>query len=255
MNSPYAQGFDLTGKVAVITGGASGIGLAVAELFAAQGAQLALLDLSTGVSAVLEHLPGGFERHLAVQTDLSSLPSLQAAVGSVLERFSKVDILVNNAGVALLEDATKLSEAQWDATLDINLKAPFFLAQALGRTMIAHGYGRIVNLASQASVIALERHAAYCASKAGLVSLTQVLAAEWAGHGVTVNAISPTVVETELGKKAWAGEVGEAMKRKIPLGRFGRPEEIAALVLYLVSGHAGLMTGENIVIDGGYSIV
>jgi len=255
MNPPFAQGFDLNGKIAVVTGGASGIGWAIAELFAAQGAQLALLDLSESVHSMLERLPGGTERHLAVQTDLSSLESLTSAVSGVLERFSKVDILVNNAGVALLEEATNLSEAQWDATLSINLKTPFFLAQALGRGMIVHGYGRIVNLASQASVIALERHAAYCASKAGLVSLTQVLAAEWAQHGVTVNAISPTVVETELGKKAWAGEVGEAMKRKIPLGRFGRPEEIAALALYLVSEHAGLMTGENIVIDGGYTIV
>lgn len=255
MNPPFAQGFDLSGKIAVVTGGASGIGWAIAELFAAQGAQLALLDLGDSVQGALERLPGGRERHLALQTDLSSLESLGGAVSEVLERFSRVDILVNNAGVALLEEATSLSEAQWDATLNINLKAPFFLAQALGHGMIAQGYGRIVNLASQASVIALERHAAYCASKAGLVSLTQVLAAEWAQHGITVNAISPTVVETELGKKAWAGEVGEAMKRKIPLGRFGRPEEIAALALYLVSEHAGLMTGENIVIDGGYTIV
>lgn len=255
MNSAYSQAFDLSGQVAVVTGGASGIGWAIAELFAAQGASLALFDLAPKVHSALERLPGGPEQHLAVQTDLSDLPSLEKAVSSVLERFPKVDILVNNAGVALLEEAVSLSEAQWDATLAINLKAPFFLAQALGQVMIAQGKGRIVNLASQASVIALERHAAYCASKAGLVSLTQVLAAEWARFGVTVNAISPTVVETELGKKAWAGEVGEAMKKKIPLGRFGRPEEIAALALYLVSDHAALITGENILIDGGYTIV
>lgn len=255
MNSAYSQAFDLSGQVAVVTGGASGIGWAIAELFAAQGASLALFDLAPKVHSALERLPGGPEQHLAVQTDLSDLPSLEKAVSSVLERFPKVNILVNNAGVALLEEAVSLSEAQWDATLAINLKAPFFLAQALGQVMIAQGKGRIVNLASQASVIALERHAAYCASKAGLVSLTQVLAAEWARFGVTVNAISPTVVETELGKKAWAGEVGEAMKKKIPLGRFGRPEEIAALALYLVSDHAALITGENILIDGGYTIV
>ena len=255
MNTPYSQAFDLSGKVALITGGASGIGWAISELFAAQGASLALLDLTPEVHSALERLPGGPERHFAVQTDLSDTSSLEKAVSSVLEHFPRVDILVNNAGVALLEEAVSLSEAQWDATLAINLKAPFFLAQALGKTMIARGRGRIVNLASQASVIALERHAAYCASKAGLVSLTQVLAAEWARFGVTVNAISPTVVETELGKKAWAGEVGEAMKKKIPLGRFGRPEEIAALALYLVSDHAALITGENILIDGGYTIV
>jgi len=255
MNSAYSQAFDLSGQVAVVTGGASGIGWAISELFAAQGASLALLDLAPNVHSALERLPGGPEQHLAVQTDLSDLSSLEKAVSSVLERFPRVDVLVNNAGVALLEEAVSLSELQWDSTLAINLKAPFFLAQALGKVMIAQGQGRIVNLASQASVIALERHAAYCASKAGLVSLTQVLAAEWARFGVTVNAISPTVVETELGKKAWAGEVGEAMKKKIPLGRFGRPEEIAALALYLVSDHAALITGENILIDGGYTII
>jgi len=255
MNSAYSQAFDLSGQVAVVTGGASGIGWAISELFAAQGASLALLDLAPNVHSALERLSGGPEQHLAVQTDLSDLSSLEKAVSSVLERFPRVDVLVNNAGVALLEEAVSLSELQWDSTLAINLKAPFFLAQALGKVMIAQGQGRIVNLASQASVIALERHAAYCASKAGLVSLTQVLAAEWARFGVTVNAISPTVVETELGKKAWAGEVGEAMKKKIPLGRFGRPEEIAALALYLVSDHAALITGENILIDGGYTII
>jgi len=255
MNSAYSQAFDLSGQVAVVTGGASGIGWAISELFAAQGASLALLDLAPNVHSALERLSGGPEQHLAVQTDLSDLTSLEKAVSSVLERFPRVDVLVNNAGVALLEEAVSLSELQWDSTLAINLKAPFFLAQALGKVMIAQGQGRIVNLASQASVIALERHAAYCASKAGLVSLTQVLAAEWARFGVTVNAISPTVVETELGKKAWAGEVGEAMKKKIPLGRFGRPEEIAALALYLVSDHAALITGENILIDGGYTII
>ena len=114
--------------------------------------------------------------------------------------------------------------------------------------------GRIVNLASQASVIALERHVAYCASKAALVSMTQVLAVEWAPMGITVNAVSPTVVETELGKKAWAGDVGEAMKKKIPTGRFAQPAEIAAAILYLVSGHAGMITGENLIIDGGYTV-
>jgi NAD(P)-dependent dehydrogenase (short-subunit alcohol dehydrogenase family) len=120
--------------------------------------------------------------------------------------------------------------------------------------MIKSGGGKIINIASQASVIALDRHVAYCASKAGLVSMTQVLAAEWAEYGVNVNAISPTVVLTELGKKAWAGEVGEAMKQMIPAGRFGLPDEIAACAVYLASDAANLITGSNLIIDGGYSI-
>ncbi len=252
MPSPFEQAFDLSGQVALITGGASGIGLAVAELFADRGAHLVLLDLSENVHAVAQRLPG---EHLGVACNVADVAQLGAAVARAVERFSRLDILVNNAGVALLDRADAVKESDWDKTMAINLKAPFFLAQAVAAVMKEQASGgRIVNLASQASVIALERHVAYCASKAALVSMTQVLAVEWAPMGITVNAVSPTVVETELGKKAWAGDVGEAMKKKIPTGRFAQPAEIAAAILYLVSGHAGMITGENLIIDGGYTV-
>ena len=252
MPSPFEQAFDLSGQVALITGGASGLGLAVAELFADRGAHLVLLDLSENVHAVAQRLPG---EHLGVACNVADVAQLGAAVARAVERFSRLDILVNNAGVALLDRADAVKESDWDKTMAINLKAPFFLAQAVAAVMKEQASGgRIVNLASQASVIALERHVAYCASKAALVSMTQVLAVEWAPMGITVNAVSPTVVETELGKKAWAGDVGEAMKKKIPTGRFAQPAEIAAAILYLVSGHAGMITGENLIIDGGYTV-
>ncbi|CAM3698556.1 SDR family oxidoreductase [Paracidovorax anthurii] len=251
-SSPFEQAFDLSGQVALITGGASGIGLAVAELFAERGAHLALLDISENVHAVAQRLPG---QHLGMVCNVADVAQLGAAVARAVARFLRLDILVNNAGVALLDRADAVKESDWDKTMAINLKAPFFLAQAAAAVMKdQEGGGRIVNLASQASVIALERHVAYCASKAALVSMTQVLAVEWAPLGITVNAVSPTVVETELGKKAWAGDVGEAMKKKIPAGRFAQPAEIAAAILYLVSGHAGMITGENLIIDGGYTI-
>ena len=153
-----------------------------------------------------------------------------------------------------MDKALDVSENAWDTTLDINLKASFFVAQACARHMIEQGGGRIVNLASQAAVIGLDRHVAYCASKAAVVGMTKVLAMEWAPHGINVNAVSPTIVETALGKKAWAGELGEKAKLQIPVGRFAQPEEIAGLVLYLVSDAAKMITGENVVIDGGYSI-
>jgi 2-deoxy-D-gluconate 3-dehydrogenase len=251
MDTSFTQGLRLDGKVALITGAAAGIGQAVAGLFAAQGARLALLDRSESVAAATADLGS---QHLGLVCDVRDTRQIQQAVARAKLQFGRIDVLVNNAGVALLDEADQVNEADWDQTMAINLKAPFFIAQAVARIMAGQGSGRIVNLASQAAVIALPRHAAYCASKAAIVSLTQVLALEWAARGITVNAISPTVVETALGKKAWAGPVGEAMKQKIPTGRFARPDEIAAAALYLASDHAGMINGANLVIDGGYSI-
>jgi NAD(P)-dependent dehydrogenase (short-subunit alcohol dehydrogenase family) len=128
------------------------------------------------------------------------------------------------------------------------------MAQSVGRHMIEAGGGKIINMASQAGLVALDNHVAYCASKAGVISVTKNLAFEWGQYNINVNSISPTVILTELGKKAWAGEVGEAMKKLIPAGRFGYPEEVAAVALFLASDAANLITGENIVIDGGYTI-
>ncbi|WP_050476710.1 GolD/DthD family dehydrogenase [Herbaspirillum rhizosphaerae] len=248
------HGYDFSGRVAVVTGAAGGIGLAASELFASCGAQVALLDRQTEVMQVAARLAGGVDRHLGCVLDVTDADAIAKAIGQVRARYGRIDVLVNNAGVALLEAADSLSEAAWDATMAINLKAPFLLAQAVAPVMRRQAYGRIVNLASQASVIGLERHAAYCASKAGLVGMSRVLALEWAKDGITVNAVSPTVVETALGKQAWAGAAGHAMRGKIPVGRFAQPEEIAALIAYLASEQAAMITGENVVIDGGYSV-
>jgi len=248
MTSAFDKNFDFSGKTVLVTGAAAGIGHAIATLFAAQGARLVLLDRAAQIEAAAQQLPG--QGHLGLVCDVTDLAQVHAAV----EGAGRIDVLVNNAGIVLLDRAEDVPEADWDATMAVNLKAPFFLAQAVGRRMLAQGGGRIINLASQASVIALERHVAYCASKAALVSMSQVMALEWAGSGVTVNAVSPTVVETDLGKKAWAGEVGEVMKRKIPVGRFARPDEIAAAVMYLASPAAAMINGANLVVDGGYSI-
>ena len=147
-----------------------------------------------------------------------------------------------------------MTEEQWDKTMSINLKAVFLMAQAVGRHMIEAGQGKIINMASQAGVIALDRHIAYCASKAAVISMTKVLACEWAGYGINVNAISPTVVLTELGKKAWAGDVGEQMKKLIPNGRFAYPDEIASVAVFLASDGSMMINGENIMIDGAYSV-
>ncbi|HEM1653387.1 TPA: D-threitol dehydrogenase, partial [Listeria monocytogenes] len=234
------------------TGAASGIGKAMAELFSEKGAYVVLLDIKEDVKDVAAKINPS--RTLALQVDITKKENIEKVVAEIKKVYPKIDILANSAGVALLEKAEDLPEEYWDKTMELNLKGSFLMAQIIGREMIATGGGKIVNMASQASVIALDKHVAYCASKAAIVSMTQVLAMEWAPYNINVNAISPTVILTELGKKAWAGQVGEDMKKLIPAGRFGYPEEVAACALFLVSDAASLITGENLIIDGGYTI-
>ena len=267
MGIPFTENFDidfgLAGKTAIITGAANGIGEAIARMFAKKAANVVLVDKSVSVREVensvnLENGDGkdgnGGVCAVSAVGDVTRGEFLSEIVDIAVGAFGKINILVNCAGIALLDDAEKLSEEYWDQTMAVNLKAAFMLSQTVGRHMIQNGGGKIINIASQASVVALDRHVAYCASKAGLVSVTQVLAAEWAEYGINVNAISPTVVLTELGKKAWAGEAGEAMKKLIPANRFGYPDEIAACAAYLASDAANLITGANIIIDGGFTI-
>ncbi len=247
-----SNAFDFAGKTALVTGGASGIGAAIAHALAVHGAKVAVADLNPAAEDTAAALPGG--GHCAHMADITAPGEAARAVAAATGAFGRLDILVNNAGVALLERAEAVTDEGWDLTMAVNLRAPFLMARAAFPALRNAGAGRIVNMASQAAFVALDRHLSYCASKAGLLGLTKVLALEWAPYGITVNAISPTVVETELGRKAWAGEAGEAMKRKIPVGRFAQPEEIAQAALFLASEAAGMITGSNLVVDGGYTI-
>jgi NAD(P)-dependent dehydrogenase (short-subunit alcohol dehydrogenase family) len=241
------------GRVALVTGAASGIGLAVAQLLAERGARVVGVDRAEGVRDAVTALPG--EGHHAIMAELTAADAATDVVAEAASVAGGVDILVNSAGLARLAPAIELSAADWDLTIAVNLTACFRMAQAAARVMTPAGYGRIVTISSQAAIIALDEHVAYSASKAGILGMTKVLAREWASSGITVNAISPTVVATPLAEQAWAGEPGEAMKRLIPVGRFAQPEEIAGLIAYLASEEAAMITGENVVIDGGYSIV
>jgi glycerol dehydrogenase len=243
--------FRLDNKVALITGAARGIGKAIALIFARQGAKIIGFDLSPDVQQLSTELGDAF---LPLVVDVTQEEQINTALDKSLETFGRIDILVNNAGVVRLSPAEEHSNEDWDLTMNVNLRAPFLMSRAVGRIMIKQQYGRMVNLASQAAFVALDQHLAYCASKAAIVSMTKVLALEWARHGINVNAIAPTVVLTELGKQAWAGEKGEAMKQKIPLQRFALPEDIAATALFLASDAAKMITGETIVVDGGFTI-
>lgn len=245
----FASAFDFTRKVVVITGAATGIGRATAELFAERGAKLALLDRDPQVTLVAEQLGG---RGWVV--DIRQASQIREVVASVASHYGRIDILINNAGIAITAPAEELSVDSWDATLEINLRGQFLLAQAVAPHMFENGWGRIVTLASQAALIGIPGHTAYSASKAAVMGMSQCLAVEWAARGVTSNTISPTVVETEMGNKGWSGEVGVKARAQIPTRRFAQPEEIGLAALFLASDASAMINGANLVVDGGYTI-
>jgi len=246
------KNFSLEGKTAIITGGAAGIGFATAEYFASKGVNLILADLNKDTDSIAKKLG---EQNIGITGDICTRKCRQEILDSGIKAFGKIDILVNSAGIVALEKAETISEDFWNNTININLTASFMMAQAFGLYLIKNKQqGAIVNIASQAGVIALDRHVAYCASKGAIISMTQVLALEWGKYGIRVNCVSPTVVMTELGRRAWEGPVGEAFIKEIPAGRFAEPDEIAAIIGFLCSDNAAMITGHNLLVDGGYTI-
>jgi D-threitol dehydrogenase (NAD+) len=251
MTSHVDYDFSLTHKVAVVTGGASGIGAAIVHAYAAKGASVVVLD------KVVE--PAGrevSEGHAitAVECNVTNEQSVAEAINRVKAEFGRIDVLVNSAGIAVTGAAEELTVDDWDATMAVNLRGAFLVSQQVGRVMLAQGSGTVISLASQAATVALPGHLAYCASKFGLVGMTKVLALEWAGRGVTANTISPTVVMTALAKEVWDNPEGEALKAQIPTQRFAEPEEIAAVAVFLASDAAKMINGVDLLVDGGYTI-
>jgi NAD(P)-dependent dehydrogenase (short-subunit alcohol dehydrogenase family) len=244
--------FPLAGRVALVTGAASGIGAAVSAAFATKGVRLALCDLDTARAKDMAAQLGGDAR--AFGCDVTDKTSVDACVASVMDAFGTIDILVNSAGIVDLAPAEDIGIDVWKRTLDVNLTGSFLMAQAVARRMIGAGGGKIVNLASQAGSVAIEGHIAYCAAKFGVIGMTKTMALEWGKHGICVNSISPTVVMTELGRKAWAGPKGDTMKAQIPTGRFAEPDEIAAAAVFLASGGADMINGADLLIDGGFTV-
>jgi len=244
--------FSLNSKVALVTGGASGIGAAIAEAYASKGAHVAVVDLNERAAKQQADKIGN--EATAYACDVSDPESVVAVVEAVVQHYGHVDILVNSAGVVRLAPAEEIEVSGWITTIAVNLTGTFLMSQSVGKHMLAAGHGKIISLASQAGSVALDQHVAYCASKWGVIGMTKVLASEWAGRGVTANTISPTVVLTELGHQAWDGPKGEALKKLIPTGRFALPEEIAASAVFLGSQAADMINGADLLVDGGYTI-
>ena len=245
-----APNFSLAGQVALITGASYGIGEGLARSLAAAGATVAVAARSEERLVALAAELGG----LAVPMDVRNLESIRRGVDAVVERYGQLDILVNNAGLGGNHAALEVTEADWDALFAVNLKGLFFCCQAAARHMLARGYGRIVNMSSQAGLVGIRNHAVYSATKGGVNQLTRVLALEWSAQGVTVNAVAPTFIETpgtkeRLDQPAFRQSVLE----RIPAGRVGTIDDVAGAVIYLASPAAGLVTGSVLSVDGGWT--
>jgi NAD(P)-dependent dehydrogenase (short-subunit alcohol dehydrogenase family) len=248
--------FDLSGQVALVTGAARGIGRALALALANAGADvvLGLRDERTGGSLVAEIERLG-RQALSVQMDVTRLDQIARAVERAIERFGRIDILVNNAGLGPESPAEAVTEGDFDLTVAVNLKGTFFVSQAVGRTMIARGYGRIINLGSQAGAVALPGESVYCMTKAAIAHLTRCLAVEWGKHNITVNAVAPTFIVTPGTEAALADPAVKAdiLERIAGLHRVGTPMDVAGAVIFLASGAASLITGDTLLIDGGWT--
>jgi NAD(P)-dependent dehydrogenase (short-subunit alcohol dehydrogenase family) len=244
--------FRLDGKRALVTGAGGGLGRAVADGLVELGATVYGTSRDPEVARQLTERYGTPSFSL----DAVDVSSIEDTVSAVQEASGGIDLLVNNAGVNRTKPAVEVTEADWDAILDTNLKGAFFLSTAFGRGWLQAGQkGAIVNIASQAGQVAIEERAPYCISKAGMIHLTKSLALEWAEAGIRVNAVAPTFIRTELTAAALARpEWGAEVLRRIPMGRVGEPDDVVGAVAFLLSDAAGLITGHTITVDGGYTI-
>ena len=246
----------MTGQVALVTGSAKGIGKACALALAQAGADiiLGLRQVSAGQGLVSQIQK--MERDvLPVQMDVSHMDEIAEAVRAGYKRFKQIDILVNNAGIGTPNPAERVNEKDFDDTLNVNLKGTFFTSQAVGRIMIKQKHGRIINICSQAGFVALPTESVYCMTKAAIAHLTKCLALEWAPYNILVNAVAPTFITTP-GTKKWLDnkDFRASVRKRIPLGRIGKPEDVAGPVVFLASSEASLITGETIMVDGGWTI-
>lgn len=248
--------FDLNGQVALVTAASRGLGNAIALALAHAGADVALgLRDVKSAGDLASAIEGMGRRVLRLQMDMTDLSQIRNATQAAADHFGRLDILVNNAGIAPENAAENYTEEDFDQTIAINLKGTFFASQAAAKIMIRQQYGRIVNIGSQAGFAALPGESVYCMTKAGISHLTKCLAVEWGKHNITVNAVAPTFIQTPgtegcLSDPAFKADV---IERIAALHRIGKPMEVAGAVVFLASPAASLITGDTLMIDGGWT--
>jgi NAD(P)-dependent dehydrogenase (short-subunit alcohol dehydrogenase family) len=247
--------FDLQGQVALVTGASKGIGYGLAKALAQAGAKVVITarDLPALEQLAAEIRAGGGDA-LPLQLDVLNIPQISAVMQAAREHYGRLDILVNNAGLGANHAAVDVTEADWDELMDVNLKGLFFCCQAAGRIMLEQGYGRIINMSSQASVVGIRDHAVYCASKGGVNQVTRVLALEWSARGVTVNAVGPTFIYTPgTAERLDNPDYLQGVLNRLPIGHVGTIADVAGAVIYLASPAGGMVSGTLLLVDGGWT--
>jgi NAD(P)-dependent dehydrogenase (short-subunit alcohol dehydrogenase family) len=245
--------FDLSGRCAVVVGGTAGIGRAIAMALAYAGADVVATSRSSeNVVSTAKQIERAGRETLRIVSDVCERDSLQMLHDRTLEAFGHIDILVNCAGITGRVPTLDCCDEQWQSIMNVNLNGTLRACQILGKTMIESGYGRIVNIASLSTFVAFHEVAAYGASKAAVGALTKSLAVEWAEYGVTVNAIAPGIIPTELNRKLLDSGRGQELILRTPMARFGTVDEVAGAAVYLAAAESGFITGQILAVDGGY---
>ena len=255
-HTPVLDTFKLDGKIALVTGGARGLGLTMATALAEAGADVALSGrtIATCDSSASAIASATGRRAKGFAADVTSAADIERLVASVENELGPIDILINNAGVNIRGTIDQLSEADWDSVIDTNLKGPFLCARAIGPGMVKRGWGRVVNLGSILGAVGLGGRAPYASSKAGVMNMTRVMALEWAGTGVTANAICPGPFATEMNLPLLNDPVKyQEFVKKIPMGRWGELDEITGAVVFLSSPASSFVTGSALFVDGGWT--
>lgn len=245
--------FDLKNKVAIVTGSARGIGQSIAIELARYGANVVVSDIIPGQGTV-NKIKALKKKSVFIKADMSKKSDIDNLINQTIKKFKKIDILVNNAGIFQTSPSETLKEEDWDKTIDVNLKGYFLCAQEAGKHMIKRKQGTIINVASIAGLEGYAQAASYCASKGGIVNLTNSLAAEWGPKGIRINSICPGVIDTAMTKGMLADKkIKQGMLMKIPLKRTGKPIDIAGAAVFLASNASSYITGTEIIIDGGWT--